>query len=133
MRYYLKSVLAALTTLLLIVGAWAPRSFAQSAGSSYLSYVDGDRVVSKYAFGFGGVPGAFITSGNSSTGSQTITVCTAYVALPDGRTVNILGGVAGMAYVPITVDPQNSAVTETVTPTGVSLIPVPQGVNAQPN
>jgi hypothetical protein len=37
--------------------------------------------------------------------------------------------VPGTAAVPITIDPQNSAVTETVTPTVVSLISPPNGVN----
>lgn len=123
----LKKAAALLAGYFLILAGWAPPVRAQKGTAA--SYVDGDYVVSWYNFGFVGVPGASIVSGNASTGSQTITICPAQVALPDGRSAFILGGQPGTAPVPITVDPQNSAVTETVTPTAVSLIPPPAGVN----
>lgn len=122
-----KQALAMLCSAILIATAVPLPSHAQAGSGSYAA---GRRWANWYAFGYERVPGGHITSGNSSTGSQTITVCFAQVALPDGRTVNVLGGRAGVAAVPITIDPQNSAVTETVTPTAVSLIAPPNGENA---
>ncbi len=127
MRNGLKKAAALLAAYFLILAGWAPPVHAQQG--TVASFVAGERVVSAYNFGFNGVPGAFITSGNTATGSQTITICPAQLALPDGRTAFILGGQAGAAAVPITIDPQNSTVSETVTPTAVSLIPPPNGVN----
>jgi hypothetical protein len=123
----LKKAAALLAGYFLILAGWAPPLRAQKGTAA--SYVDGDYVVSWYNFGFNGVPGASIVSGNTSTGSQTITICPAQVALPDGRSAFILGGQPSTIPVPITVDPQNSLVTETVTPTAVSLISPPNGVN----
>jgi hypothetical protein len=72
--------------------------------------------------------GMYILSGNTATGSQTITVCPAYEALPDGRVVQPLAP-ANSVYAPITVDAQSSAVTETVTPTAYSLVAAPAGAS----
>jgi len=76
--------------------------------------------------------GAYILSGNTATGSQTITVCPALYALPDGRVVQPLSGANGV-FPPITVDPESSSVSETVTPTAYSLINPPPAGAASPS
>lgn len=70
-----------------------------------------------YNYGSGAIPGAMITQGNSSTGSQTITVCLGGpgLTLPDGRIIQPFSVTA-----PITVDIQSGGSVETVTPTAVS-------------
>jgi hypothetical protein len=91
-------------------------------GPSVLSRVGGNYFAPAYANW-----GAYILSGNSATGSQTITVCPAQAALPDGRVFNPFGNQNG-TFAPITVDPQGS-VAETVTPTAVSVIAAPAGAS----
>jgi hypothetical protein len=71
--------------------------------------------------------GAYILSGNSATGSQTITVCPAFASLPDGRQFSPFLA-ANATFSAITVDPQGS-VAETVTPTAVSIINAPAGAS----
>lgn len=66
-----------------------------------------------YAYGFGGVAPAKVETGNSATGSQTITVTIPTVALPDGRTL-----VPFSVTAPITIGV--AGIQETVTPTAVS-------------
>ena len=75
--------------------------------------------------------GAAIAAGNTATGSQTITVCPAFQALPDGRIFNPFYQATNNGFAPITVDPQNSTVGETVTPTAVSLVAPPSGYGFQ--
>ena len=71
--------------------------------------------------------GAFIAAGNTATGSQTITVCPAFVSLPDGRQMTPFS-----TSIPLTIDAAGAS-AETVTPSAVSLVAVPQGLpnNAQ--
>lgn len=69
--------------------------------------------------------GASIIAGNSATGSQTITVCPALQATPDGRIFNPFFEAVNNGFAPITIDPQSSSISETVTPTAVSLVPAP--------
>lgn len=107
-----------LVAYLLILAGFPPPILGQQGTAA--SYVAGERNVAWYNFGHGIVQGAFIASGNTATGSQTITVCAGFRALPDGRVVNLFGGQAGLAAVPITIDSQSSTNVETVTPTAVS-------------
>jgi hypothetical protein len=77
--------------------------------------------------------GAYILSGNGSTGSQTITVCPAYAALPDGRVFSPFLS-ANSTFAPITVDAQSGGVGsggpgETVTPTAISIVAAPTGAS----
>lgn len=113
-----KALAAFFTAYMLILAGWSLPALAQQGSNS--SYVAGERNVAWYAFGLGSVQGAFITSGNSSTGSQTITVCPGFRTLPDGRQVNLFGGIRGSGFVPITVDAQSSTNVETVTPTALT-------------
>lgn len=76
--------------------------------------------------------GAAIAAGNTATGSQTITVCPAYQTLPDGRIFNPFYQASGNGYAPIIVDPQNSSVTDSVTPTAVSQVGPVSGYGPQP-
>ena len=69
--------------------------------------------------------GASIISGNSATGSQTITICPAFQALPDGRIFDPFFEAVNNGFAPIIVDPQSSSVGETVTPTAVSIVNTP--------
>jgi hypothetical protein len=69
--------------------------------------------------------GATIAVGAAS-GAQTITVCPAFVTLPDGRQFQPLASANG-TFAPITVDPAISAVTETVTPTASAVVAPPVG------
>lgn len=114
-----KALTALFTAYVLILAGWSLPTLAQQGSNS--SYVAGERNVAWYAFGRGFVQGAYIASGNTSTGSQTIQVCPGIGKLPDGRQINLFGGIAGLAAVPITVDAQSSTNVETVTPTAVSL------------
>jgi hypothetical protein len=118
MKNYRKALISLLVAYVLILAGWAPPVLAQQGTAA--SYVAGERNVAWYNFGKGSVQGAYITSGNTATGSQTITVCPAFRPLPDGRVVNLFGG-PGLASVPITVDAQSSTNVETVTPTAVAL------------
>lgn len=117
-------VLAAAVALLGLHYEDAPVK-AQSGGSR-LSRVAGVYDATQYSQW-----GASIISGNTATGSQTITVCPAYQALPDGRLFSPLSA-PNSNFVPITIDPQNASVVETVTPTAVSIIPTPALPGAPP-
>jgi hypothetical protein len=75
--------------------------------------------------------GAFVLAGNSVTGSQTITVCPAMVALPDGRVIQPMAP-ANNVFVPVTIDAQSSALVETVTPTAYSLVSPQSGTGNVP-
>lgn len=66
--------------------------------------------------------GAFIAVGNTATGSQTVTVCPAFVTLPDGRQMTPFS-----TSIPLTFDPAGAS-AETVTPSAVSLVSVPPGL-----
>lgn len=66
--------------------------------------------------------GAFIASGNTATGSQTDIMCPAYVTLPDGRIMTPFA-----TTIPILIDAQNGAASETVTPSAVSFVATPAG------
>jgi hypothetical protein len=92
----------------------SPNLWAQQAES----YVAGRRVASQYAYGYGQVPGAHVAVGNSSTGAQTVTVCPAVRALPDGRVINLF---QSGTLNPVTFD-LGTAASETVTPTTVSIV-----------
>lgn len=100
MKKFLWAALAAL--MLTCVPA-----FAQV--NSY-SMQGGGRLASAYGFWRGS-----IITGNTATGSQTITVAPAQIALPDGRVIQPWNVTA-----PITVDLSNGSNVETVTPTAVS-------------
>jgi len=75
--------------------------------------------------------GGFILAGNSATGSQTITVCPAMLALPDGRVIQPMAPANGV-FPPITIDAQSSALVETVTPTAYSLVAPQSGTGNAP-
>lgn len=72
--------------------------------------------------------GAAIAVGNSSTGSQTITVCPGPQALPDGRIFNPFVAANGV-WSPITVD-TGSGNAEVVTPTATATVAAPTGYPA---
>lgn len=114
-----KKLFALMACLLIAFGSLSTPVRAQQGTAA--SYVAGERNATWYNFGKGAVQGLRITNGNTGTGSQTITICPAFLTLPDGRSVNVLGGQAGMAVVPLTIDPQSSSNAETVTPTAVTL------------
>jgi hypothetical protein len=118
--------LAVLTVVLAVVCGltvmFAPHRTKAQVGVSQLSFAAGNYNSRAYANW-----GAYILSGNSATGSQTITVCPAFVAIPDGRVINPFGNQNG-TFAPITVDPQGS-VSEVVTPTAVSVINAPAGAS----
>ena len=67
-----------------------------------------------------------IAVGFTGTGSQTMTVCPGIVVLPDGRNFQPFASANG-TFAPILVDPQISALSETVTPTASSLVAAPTG------
>jgi len=75
--------------------------------------------------------GAFILTGNTATGSQTITVCPAMLALPDGPVIQPMAP-ANSVFSPITIDGQSSALVETVTPTAYSLVSPQSGTGNVP-
>lgn len=61
--------------------------------------------------------GAAVYQGETATGSQTIEVCPGLQNTPDGHTFNPWS--TAMSF---TIDPQNGSVTETLTPSAVSLV-----------
>ncbi len=111
-------VLAAL--LVAFVGLYEAKREVHAQGPAVLSRVSGNYFAPAYQDW-----GASIVAGNSATGSQTITICPAFVQLRDGRAVNIFGNRNG-TFAPITIDPQGS-LAEPVTPTAVSLVSDPTG------
>ena len=78
--------LAVLVAVLAIVCGltviFAPHRTKAQTALSNLSRVGGVYMSQAYS-GWG----AYILSGNSATGAQTITVCPAFTALPDGRKI----------------------------------------------
>lgn len=105
-----KRLLGALAALALFaVPAFAQFQSGSRAGGRYNA--------SFYNYGSGTVAGAFVTSGNQATGSQTITVCFGGPgpSLADGRQIQPFATNA-----PITIDPMSPTNVETVTPTAVS-------------
>jgi len=121
----MKKILAVMTVVAVVAGlaCWlsAPHKAKAQSASAQFSRVAGVFDSTKYS-----VWGAYVLNGNTATGSQTITVCPAQFALPDGRVIQPLAPANGV-YVPFTIDPQNSAVAETVTPTAYSLVAPPSG------
>ena len=126
----MKKILA-VTAAIAIVGAlawWlgAPRKATAQSASAQFSRAVGVFDSTKYA-GWG----AFVLAGNSATGSQTITVCPAMVALPDGRVFQPLAPANGV-FVAFTIDAQSSALAETVTPTAYALVAPQSGTGNVP-
>lgn len=114
-----KTLFALLAALLAVCGT-------ARAQSSNLSYVAGERLASQYAYGYGQMAGAHIVLGNSATGTQTVVVCPAVRATGDGRIVNLF---SATPPAPVSFDTGTST-AEIVTPTSVSLIQPPSGVEA---
>lgn len=120
--------LLALTGLITGLACWIaiPRRTKAQSASAQFSRAVGVFDSTKY-----NQWGAFILAGNSATGSQTITVCPAMVALPDGRVIQPMAP-ANNVFVPITIDAQSSALVETVTPTAYSLVSPQSGTGNVP-
>jgi hypothetical protein len=120
--------LLALTGLLTGLACWiaTPRKAKAQSASAQFSRAVGVFDSTKY-----NQWGAFILAGNSATGSQTITVCPAMVALTDGRVIQPMAP-ANNVFAPITVDAQSSALVETVTPTAYSLVSPQSGTGNVP-
>jgi hypothetical protein len=114
-----KKLFAVLTALLVTFAFTPPPLHAQ--GPSVASNVAGVRVAANYAYGYNGVAGANIVQGFTGTGTQSMTVCPAIRALPDGRVINLFSILS-----PIGID-IGTSVGETVTPTAVSLVSPPLG------
>jgi hypothetical protein len=126
----MKKIVGVMAAVAMVVGfaLWmgtGHKAKAQS-GSAQLSRAVGVFDSTKY-----GTWGAFVLAGNTATGSQTITVCPAMVALPDGRVIQPMAPANGV-YAPITIDAQSSALVETVTPTGYSLVAPQSGTGNVP-
>jgi hypothetical protein len=90
------------------------------------SYELGERDATQFAYGYGGVAGAHIAIGFTGTGTQTALVCPAIRTTADGRSVALFSYPLG----PISFD-TGTTVAETVTPTSVSIVGAPSGVEAQ--
>jgi hypothetical protein len=101
-----------------IVAGGGPLAFAQGLSKPLGAIYDS----TKYA-GWG----ASVASGNSATGSQTITVCPAFQTLPDGRLFNPWS--TAMSF---TIDPAGGS-SETLTPSAVSQVTAPVGYSNQQN
>jgi len=99
----------------LILVAFAP---LMAFGQANVSYEMGERDAQQFAYGYGAVPGASVALGNTTTGTQTVTVCPAYRALGDGRVIQIF---SSTPPTPVGFD-IGFATAETVTPTSVSLL-----------
>ncbi len=112
----LKKILSFLVAAAITFG---PVTLPASAQQTVASYVAGARIAANYAYGFGANPGANIQVGFTGTGTQTMTACPAVRALADGRVINLFSILS-----PILVD-LGSSVSETVTPTAVSLVSNP--------
>src|SRR5215510_8680052 len=105
----LYGLLCVLVVVGLVVDLWQVN--AQSPPAKNLSTALGTYDASVY-----GVWRSTIAVGFTGTGSQTMTVCPGIVVLPDGRNFQPFASANG-TFSPITVDPQISALSETVTPT----------------
>lgn len=115
-----KKFLSMTAAYLLILSGWMPSVRAQQ-GQSVQSFVGGVRVAANYGYGFNNVNGANIVQGFTGTGTQSATVCPAVRALGDGRVINLFSTNA-----PVLFD-MGTSISETVTPTSVSLITPPIG------
>lgn len=126
----MKKILAVAMVVVVVGGlAWwlgAPRKAKAQSGSAVFSRAVGVYDSTKYG-GWGG----YVLIGNTATGTQTITVCPAYYALPDGRVIQPMAP-ANSVFSPITVDAQASALVETVTPTAYSLVAPQSGTGNVP-
>lgn len=126
----MKKIVVVMTAIAMVavVACWvgAPRKAKAQSGSAQFSRAVGVFDSTKY-----GAWGAYILNGNSATGSQTITVCPAQFALPDGRVIQPLAPANGV-FAPITIDAQSSSLAETVTPTAYSLVAPQSGTGNVP-
>ena len=106
-----RHIFVTLAVLVLTVGALAQTyPAAPPAGESRAL---GIFYAPNYAYGYSSVQPAYVDQGNGSTGSSSLTIRVAYLALPDGRRI-----VPFSVTAPITVGGQSNQ--ETVTPTAVS-------------
>lgn len=104
-----KQVAAVLAAFLLLAGTltvFVPSARAQQ----FQSRMNGEFYPAAYT-----AWRASMVTGNTATGSQTVTVSPAFVTLPDGRQFS-----PWSVLVPITIDIASSSSSETVTPTAVS-------------
>lgn len=126
----MKKILAVMAMVAILMGTarWisAPKKVGAQTGSAMFSRAVGVYDSTKYA-GWGGS----IFSGNSATGSQTITVCPAYQALADGRVIQPMAPANGV-FPALTIDAQSSSLVETVTPTAYSLVAPQTGTGNVP-
>lgn len=126
----MKKLLVVVATVAVLVGvAWwicLPRSAKAQSASAQFSRAVGIFDSTKY-----GTWGAYVLIGNAATGSQTITVCPAMLALPDGRVIQPMAPANGV-FAPITVDAQAPSLVETVTPTAYSLVAPQSGTGNVP-
>src|ERR1700758_618682 len=88
------------------------------------AYELGERDAQQFAYGYGGMAGAHIAIGFTGTGTQTALICPAIRTTADGRNVNLFAVDASISF------DTGTAVAETVTPTSVSLVTAPSGVEA---
>jgi hypothetical protein len=112
-----KILLSAMLCLLAAVGAHAQAN---------VSYEMGERNAQQFAYGWGAIPGAHVVIGNTATGTQTDLVCPAFRATADGRVIQIF---SAAAPTPVSFDTGTGS-AETVTPTSVSIVTAPSGVEA---
>jgi hypothetical protein len=97
-----------------------------TAAQSNVSFIAGEREAQQFAYGWGAMPGAHVVIGNSATGAQTVLLCPAFRATGDGREVQIF---PTQGFAPVTFD-AGTATSETITPTAVSIVTPPSGVEA---
>jgi hypothetical protein len=110
-----KVLMVALAIAIVLCGLAVTRHVGAQAAGSKISRAVGFYDSVQYAQW-----GMYVLAGNSATGSQTITVCPAFQALPDGRLIQPLAP-ANTVFSPFTIDPQGST-SETLTPTAYSLV-----------
>ena len=112
-----KFLLSAALALLAAVGVSA---------QSNVSYVVGEREAQQFAYGWGATPGAHLVIGNSATGAQTVMACPAFRATQDGREI---ANFPTQGFAPVSFD-AGTASAETLTPTAISIVQAPSGVEA---
>jgi hypothetical protein len=95
--------------------------FAQSPGNVF--FAGGSYQASAYSKW-----GAAIASGNTATGSQTITVCPAFQTTPDGHQFNPWNTTGSFTF-----DAMSSSNSETLTPSAVSQVTAPPGYSNPQN
>jgi hypothetical protein len=126
----MKKILSTLVAIFAVacLAFWIARPHKATAqtGSAQFSRAVGVYDSTKYA-GWGG----YIFSGNTAAGSQTITVCPGFQALPDGRVIQPMAPANGV-FVPLTIDALSSSLVETVTPTAYSLVAPQTGTGNVP-